>query len=96
MPDEIKTPKKPDAKVAFTPFAYSDRGLRPAMIEHLKLFKPEGNPDPAQLAPAITFAISQVTALAAEYNAVQVNIEAQVNPRTRQTNVIVIGENIRV
>lgn len=94
MTTPAATPAKPAAAKVFTPWIYSNKGFRAAIIEHLKAFKPEGTPDPAQIDAAKTFVISQVNALSDELNFAQVNIDASVNPRARQTNVIVIGETV--
>ena len=64
------------------------------MIELLKNFKPDGNPDKVQLENARALALAEVQALPSDSNLVEVVIEGQTRPNARQTNVIVFHDKI--
>lgn len=95
MPPQPTPAAKPAKAEPFTPFVYSDKGVRDAMIQHLKEFKPEGHPDPVQLENARTFALAELVALPEEFNFVRITIESNPNSRGRQTNVILFGDTVR-
>jgi hypothetical protein len=92
----MATEKSPTpVKKPITPWTFKDEGLRSAMIDHLKSFTPDGNPDPSQLTSARAFAIAEIAALPESINFVAVSIEANASERGRQVNVIVVAKTIR-
>lgn len=87
---------KPAAVQAPTPWTFKDEGSRTAMVEHLKAFKPEGNPDTAQLAAAREFAIAEINAISSEFNGVSVQIDANAHAGARQLMILVLPKTFRV
>jgi hypothetical protein len=94
-PAAAPAPKAPTPPIkVITPFAFREKRLKDGMIELLKNFKPDGNPDKVQLENARALALAEVQALPADSNVVEVLIEGQTRPNARQTNVIVFHDKI--
>ncbi len=96
MSEPVSTPSatkpvavKPAPVIAVTPWTYREKNTKESVLGKLKTFKPEGNPEPAQLESARAFAIAEVSALA-DCGGVEVIIEARSDAGSRQVTVIVL------
>lgn len=88
--------KAPKASRSFESWVFSDKGMRAAMVEAVKEFKPQQvNCDLAQVQSAKAFVVAEINALPDDLNFVQVTIEATSNERARQVNVVILPQSVR-
>lgn len=77
------------AAPAYTPWACRFTKLREGVVPFIKDLKPDGNPDPAQVARVKAHLLATIESLPADANAVEFVIEANNTGAADQTNVIV-------
>lgn len=74
---------------AYTPWAFRATKLRDGAAKFVAELKPDGNPDPAHVRRIKDFVLATIASFPAEFNAVEIMVEANNTVRADQTHVIV-------